>query len=59
MHNFYYIGPAESGEEALERLREHRGPVAIDTETIGLKGDKSVPWFDEEEEEQYRCRSLS
>lgn len=48
---FYYWGPAETKEDALERLLSHNGPIAVDTETIGLKGDKSVPWFDYDEEE--------
>lgn len=48
---FYYIGPAQTKEEALQRLADHKGPVGIDTETIGLKGDKSVPWYDWDEQE--------
>lgn len=41
MH-FAYLGPAETAEEALEHLYAHRGVIAIDTETIALKGDKNV-----------------
>ena len=40
--NFAYIGPAESAEEALQRLADYHGPLAVDTETIALKGDKST-----------------
>src|SRR6266550_9454972 len=32
-----YVGPADNIEDALKRLYEHQGPVAIDTETINLK----------------------
>lgn len=51
MWNFAYIGPAQTAEEALERLGQVRGQyIAVDTETIGLKGDKStiIPDWDEE-----------
>lgn len=52
-HGFYYLGPAETREEALERLYNHRGAIAVDTETIGLKGDKStiIDEYDEEAED--------
>lgn len=50
LFNIAYIGPATTAEEALERLASYHGPLAIDTETIGLKGDKAVvmdDWDDE------------
>lgn len=40
--NVMYWGPCDTYEEAIEHLRSHRGAVAVDTETIALKGDKSV-----------------
>lgn len=51
MHNMAYWGPAETYEEAIERLTAHRGVIFVDTETIGIKGDKSVdiPDWDEED----------
>ena len=52
MHNIGYIGSATTYEEAIERLDNYHGPVVIDTETIGLRGDKAVmldDWDDEGE----------
>lgn len=40
--NVAYFGPASTLEEALDRLKNFKGAMAVDTETIGLKGDKSV-----------------
>ena len=41
MSNFSYIGPATTLEEALDRLRNHRGFLALDTETVNTK-DKRI-----------------
>lgn len=39
---WFYYGPAESQYEAEQRLLEHHDFVAVDTETIALKGEKNV-----------------
>lgn len=44
---FAYVGPAETKEEALSRLLQHHDFIAVDTETIALKGDKNVRDGDE------------
>lgn len=50
-YNVAYVGPAESYDDCIARLAAHRGVIFVDTETIGLKGDKSVdlPDWDEED----------
>ena len=40
--NFAYFGPANTHEEALERFKQPHPYIAVDTETIGLKGNKEV-----------------
>ena len=47
---FAYIGPAKDKKEALERLLAHHDFIAVDTETIGLKGDKAttIPDWDDD-----------
>lgn len=45
--NFAYIGPATTDEEALSRLRQYHPYVAVDTETIAIKGNKNVEDGDE------------
>lgn len=37
MSSFYYVGPAESKEEALKRLAEYHPYIAVDTETVSLE----------------------
>lgn len=51
---FAYWGPAETEEEALDHLYQHHDYITLDTETIGLKGDKSsvMPEWDEDTDEQ-------
>lgn len=41
-HGFMYWGPARDDDEALERLSAYHPFIAVDTETIALKGDKTV-----------------
>src|SRR5688500_3314648 len=36
MSSFYYIGPANTKDEALERLREPHPYITVDTETVSL-----------------------
>lgn len=51
---FAYQGPAGCREEALERLLQHHDFIAVDVETIALKGDKStvMPEWDEDTDEE-------
>lgn len=44
---FYYYGRAESEFQALSRLLEYHPRIAVDTETIAAKGDKTVQDGDE------------
>ncbi len=53
LHNVYYSGPATNWDEAIGRLWRHRGPIAVDTETIALNGKKKImeATWDEDGEE--------
>lgn len=56
---FVYIGPAQSSDEALERLNQHHEFVVVDTETIALKGDKSsvaVEWDEDDNEKIVKAK---
>ncbi len=47
MPGFRYYGPARTRSDALDRFRSFRGYAAVDTETVALKGNKSVIYEDE------------
>lgn len=54
--NFFYCGPARTRREALDRLMDHHPFIAVDTETIGLKGNKDV--LTDEGLQNLRARSM-
>lgn len=53
---FFYCGPARTRRDALDRLMTSHSFIAIDTETIGLKGNKDV--LTDEGLQSLRARSM-
>lgn len=56
---FAYIGSAQKEEEALEHLYQYHSHIAVDTETIALKGLKTTeaPEWDEDTDEESIVKS--
>lgn len=53
---FFYCGPARTRRDALDRLMSSHPFIAVDTETIGLKGNKDV--LTDEGLQSLRARSM-